>query len=100
TSGSFPARYPVRPSPPKFYSIKIYKYSSMPTTFKTPGVYIQEIPAFPSSAVAVETAVPVFIGYTETAVWAGKSPVNKPTKISSFAEYVEQFGNAFRSKFT
>ncbi|HTJ14039.1 MAG TPA: phage tail sheath C-terminal domain-containing protein [Dinghuibacter sp.] len=70
------------------------------TTYKTPGVYIQEIPAFPSSAVAVETAVPVFIGYTETAVWAGKSLVNKPTKVSSFAEYVEQFGGAFRSKFT
>lgn len=72
----------------------------MLTNLKTPGVYIDEVNAFPSSAVAVETAVPVFIGYTQTAVWQGKSLVNKPTKISSFAEYVEQFGYAFVPKFT
>lgn len=66
----------------------------------TPGVYIEEKNAFPSSAVAVETAVPVFIGYTQTAVWNGKSLVGKPTRISSFAEYVESFGGAFLPKFT
>ncbi|MBN9382175.1 MAG: phage tail sheath family protein [Chitinophagaceae bacterium] len=71
----------------------------MPTTLKTPGVYIDEINAFPGSAVAVETAVPVFIGYTETAVRNGKSLVGKPTRITSFAEYTETFGGAFLSKF-
>ena len=35
------------------------------TSYKTPGVYINEKNAFPLSAVAVETTVPVFIGYTE-----------------------------------
>lgn len=35
--------------------------------FKTPGVYIQEIPVFPPSVAQVETAIPVFIGYTEKA---------------------------------
>ncbi|MES2354020.1 MAG: hypothetical protein V4568_06350 [Pseudomonadota bacterium] len=35
---------------------------------KTPGVYVTEIDAFPPSIVGVETAVPIFIGYTETAI--------------------------------
>ena len=72
----------------------------MPTTYKTPGVYIREENAFPNSAVAVETAVPVFIGYTQKAERNGKTLVNKPTKINSFAEYVELFGKGFSPKFT
>jgi phage tail sheath protein FI len=71
----------------------------MSTTLKTPGVYIKEENAFPGSAVAVETAVPVFIGYTQAAVWNGKSLVGKPTRISSFAEYVENFGQGFQPVF-
>lgn len=66
----------------------------------TPGVYVEEKNAFPGSAVAVETAVPVFIGYTEIAKRNGKSLVNKPTRITSFAEYVENFGGGFNPKFT
>lgn len=65
----------------------------------TPGVYIDEKNAFPSSAVSVETAVPVFIGYTEKAEWNGKSLVRVPTRINSFAEYVERFGGGFHAKF-
>lgn len=72
----------------------------MPSKLMTPGVYIEEKNAFPSSAVAVETAVPVFIGYTQKAEWNGKSLLEKPTRISSFAEYVERFGEAFKAKFT
>ncbi|MDP4209278.1 MAG: phage tail sheath C-terminal domain-containing protein [Bacteroidota bacterium] len=72
----------------------------MPTKLMTPGVYIEEKNAFPSSAVAVETAVPVFIGYTEKAEWNGKSLIEKPTRITSFAEYVERFGAGFNAKFT
>ncbi len=64
----------------------------MASTYMTPGVYIEEKNAFPNSAVAVETAVPVFIGYTETASYNGKSLVDKPTRITSFAEYLQQFG--------
>ncbi|MBW4891598.1 hypothetical protein KXQ82_17865 [Mucilaginibacter sp. HMF5004] len=60
--------------------------------YKTPGVYIVEQNAFPNSAVAVETAVPVFIGYTETAAFNNNSLLNKPTRITSFAEYLERFG--------
>jgi hypothetical protein len=66
----------------------------------TPGVYIEEKNAFPGSAVAVETAVPVFIGYTEKAMRNGKSLVGIPTAISSFAEYAESFGGPFIPKFT
>ncbi len=59
----------------------------MTTSFSTPGVYIQEINGFPNSVVPVETAVPAFIGYTPTAEYQGKSYFNKPTLISSFADF-------------
>jgi phage tail sheath protein FI len=36
-------------------------------TYKTPGVYIEEISIFPPSVAAVETAIPAFIGFTEQA---------------------------------
>jgi len=72
----------------------------MASTLMTPGVYLEEKNAFPSSAVAVETAVPVFIGYTSTAERNGKSLVGKPTRITSFAEYIECFGEGFRPKFS
>jgi uncharacterized protein len=68
--------------------------------FKTPGVYIVEKNAFPGSVVAVETAIPVFIGYSEKAERNGKSLIGKPTRITSLAEYHEMFGYGFQSKFT
>lgn len=57
------------------------------STIKTPGVYINEIDAFPNSVVPVATAVPAFIGYTPQAKYQGKSHTNVPTKISSFADF-------------
>ena len=72
----------------------------MASKLMTPGVYIEEKNAFPSSAVAVGTAIPVFIGYTEKATRAGKSLLHQATKIASFAEYVEIFGAGFKSQFT
>ena len=66
----------------------------------TPGVYIEEVNAFPGSVVEVATAVPAFIGYTEKAERNGKSLVNTPTRITSFAEYRQFFGGAFKPKFT
>ncbi|HZW24034.1 MAG TPA: phage tail sheath C-terminal domain-containing protein [Gallionella sp.] len=53
----------------------------------TPGVYINEINAFPNSVVPVATAVPAFIGYTPKAEYQGKSYYNTPLKITSFAEF-------------
>ncbi len=67
------------------------------TSLKTPGVYIDEVPKFPPSVAAVETAIPAFIGYTQRAMkdkvdlHAGGVAV---VRISSFAEYVEYFGDA------
>lgn len=59
----------------------------------TPGVYVQEIPAFPPSVAEVETAIPAFIGYTETAKKGGVDVTNVPTKITSYNEYQLWFGN-------
>lgn len=55
--------------------------------FQTPGVYINEINAFPNAVVAVATAVPAFIGYTPQASYEGKSYFNVAHKISSLAEF-------------
>lgn len=65
----------------------------------SPGVYIEEKNAFPGSVVEVATAIPAFIGYTEKASRNGKSLLNIPARITSFAEYVELFGGAFNPLF-
>lgn len=64
----------------------------MPSLYKTPGVYIEEIPKFPPSIAPVETAIPAFIGYTEKAIRNGELLTKKPTRIESIAEYEEIFG--------
>ncbi|MBD3421968.1 MAG: phage tail protein [Chitinivibrionales bacterium] len=61
-------------------------------TYKTPDVYVEEISLFPPSVAEVETAVPAFIGYTETAAKNGESLHRKPTKVSSLVEYQNYFG--------
>jgi uncharacterized protein len=58
----------------------------------TPGVYTQEINAFPNSVVAVPTAVPAFVGYTPRADYKGRSLLGKPCKISSLAEFLIYYG--------
>ena len=68
---------------------------------RTPGVYIEEKNAFPSSTVAVETAVPIFIGYTERAETLKGVKLNyKPKRITSLSEYVENFGEGLKPMFT
>ena len=58
----------------------------------TPGVYSAEKNAFPNSIVAVPTAVPAFIGYTEFARDRGKSIAQTPWRIASLAEFEQFFG--------
>ncbi|WP_406826173.1 phage tail sheath family protein [Pedobacter sp. KACC 23697] len=53
----------------------------------TPGVYINELNAFPNSVVPVATAVPAFIGYTPQAMYQGKSYANVAQKITSFSDF-------------
>jgi phage tail sheath protein FI len=61
--------------------------------YKTPGVYIEEIPKFPPSIAPVETAIPAFIGYTEKAEdQSGNDLKLTPTRISSMVEYETYFG--------
>ncbi len=64
----------------------------MATVFKTPGVYIEEIPKLPPSVAQVETAIPAFVGYTEKAEKRGDSLLMKPTRISSLLEFREYYG--------
>ena len=66
----------------------------MPAVMKTPGVYIVEESAFPSSVVEVATAVPAFIGFTERADNQGRSLTNRPWRITSMSEYHTYFGGA------
>ncbi len=72
----------------------------MASTYKTPGVYIEEKNAFPNSVVEVATAVPAFIGYTQTAVNGTKSILNEPFRITSLADFHQHFGYAPDYTFT
>src|SRR5216684_1573612 len=65
------------------------------TSLKTPGVYVQEVDAFPPSVAQVPTAIPAFIGYTEIAVNNGKDLTNIPTLIGSLLDYNKYFGGEY-----
>ncbi len=62
--------------------------------YKTPGVYIKEVPLFPPSVAQVETAIPAYIGYTEKAADPinGKSLIDLPVKIKSLVEFQSLYG--------
>lgn len=65
----------------------------MASTYKTPGVYVEEITKFPPSVAEVDTAVPAFIGYTQTAKRYTDNDLKKvPTRIRSLLEYEQFFG--------
>jgi len=72
----------------------------MATAYKTPGVYLVEKNAFPSSVVEVATAIPAFIGYTAKAEYKGQSVFNKPQRITSFAEFRNIYGEGAQMRFT
>ncbi len=55
----------------------------------SPGVYIDELSVFPASVAPVATAIPAFIGYTET------GPPLVATRITSMIEFEQIFGFAF-----
>ncbi len=65
----------------------------MAGSYKTPGVYVEEISKLPPSVAQVETAIPAFIGYTEKATKLTDGDlVFVPTRIKSLAEYETLFG--------
>ncbi len=61
---------------------------------QTPGAYIKELNAFPNSVVQVATALPVFIGYTETVMFQGINLQNKVVEVASLSAYNAMFGGA------
>lgn len=70
-------------------------------SYKTPGVYIEEISKSPPSVAAVETAIPAFIGFTEKAVDEnGETLTNVPKRITSFPEFQRFFGTANIQEFS
>jgi phage tail sheath protein FI len=67
----------------------------MPATYKTPGVYVEEISKFPPSIAAVETAIPAFIGFTEKATLKEDGDLNMvPKRITSLLDYETYYGTA------
>ena len=72
----------------------------MATSYKTPGVYVQEISTLPSSIAAVPTAIPGIVGYTEKAVLVdGTNVTGKPVRITSMLEFEQIFGGPFKQDF-
>lgn len=67
--------------------------------YKTPGVYVEETSGFPMSVAEVATAVPAFIGYTETAARDGVARRNTPVRIDSMAGFEAVFGGPQRPRF-
>lgn len=56
----------------------------------TPGVSVEEITRLPNSVSLIDTAIPIFIGYTEQTPAEHTEPLN----ISSLLEYERSFGKA------
>ena len=68
------------------------------TEYKTPGVYLVEKNAFPTSVVEVLTAVPVFVGYTEKSMEGTRNVAGAPVRLTAMREFVSTFGGARRSQ--
>ena len=66
----------------------------MATTYKTPGVFIEEVSTLPASVAPVDTAIPAFIGNTKNGVSGTFEFHEVPVRISSFLQYEEIFGGA------
>lgn len=65
----------------------------MATSYKTPGVYVEEIPKLPPSVAQVETAIPAFIGFTQIAMNLAPGDLNNvPKRIGSLVDYEHYFG--------
>ncbi len=65
--------------------------------YKTPGVYVEEVPTLATSVAPLATAIPAFIGYTQ----------NRPSatgieakRVNSFREFQQLFGGAFSESFS
>jgi hypothetical protein len=59
----------------------------MPTTYLTPGVYVEEVPAAQKPLEGVSTSVAAFIGL------APGGPVNTPMRIANWSQFANIFGD-------
>ncbi len=59
----------------------------MPTTYLTPGVYVEEIPAAQKPLEGVSTSVAAFVGL------APGGPVNTPMRIANWSQFARMFGD-------
>lgn len=59
----------------------------MATSYLTPGVYVEEVDKGPKPIEGVGTAVAAFVGFAE------RGPVNQPTFLSNWTQFVQNFGN-------
>lgn len=66
----------------------------MGLNLKTPGAYVVEESKFPPSVVAVETAIPAFVGYTRSTQYKGQSLLNQPVAVNSLLDFQAIFGTA------
>jgi len=65
----------------------------MASSYKTPGVYVEEISKLPPSVAEVDTAIPAFTGYTEKAKrYVDDDLHNVPTRIKSLLDFEQYFG--------
>ena len=60
-------------------------------SYKTPGVYVEEIPTVPASVAEVATAIPAFLGYSERG--------SGVARIDSILDYEARFGGASPTDF-
>lgn len=66
----------------------------MVETYKSPGVFVEEISAHPPSVSQVETAIPAFIGYTAKAERNSESCFKKAISVDALADFESIFGGA------
>ncbi len=65
----------------------------MATQYQTPGVYVVELDGLSSAVVAVPTAIPAFIGYTERAKNGDQDLTNVPMPITSMSEFLTYYAD-------
>ncbi len=59
----------------------------MATTYLTPGVYVEEVDKGPKPIEGVGTSTAAFVGFAE------RGPVNQPTFITNWTQFVSTFGS-------
>jgi phage tail sheath protein FI len=65
----------------------------MATTYLSPGVYVEEVDRGPKPIQGVSTSVAAFIGFAQ------KGPVDEPTLVTNWTQYVETFGGFTKGAF-